>query len=130
MLATWMETNNTTKWSEGLRFVQAMKNRAYHERTKCSPYEAMFGVPVKLGIADSVLPRNVTVNMTTEEDLEKVININNECTGDIEDKDTDHEPTLDFELQGNDNTSETETNVTMEVETEVQNEKNTPSSIL
>jgi len=32
--------------------------------------------------------------MTTEEDLEKVININNECTGDIEDEDTDHEPTL------------------------------------
>jgi transposase InsO family protein len=27
ILATWMETNNTTKWSEGLRFVQAMKNR-------------------------------------------------------------------------------------------------------
>jgi transposase InsO family protein len=37
MLATWMETNNTTKWSEGLRFVKAMKNRAYHEGTKCSP---------------------------------------------------------------------------------------------
>jgi hypothetical protein len=30
MLATWMETNNTRKWSEGLRFVQAMKNRTYH----------------------------------------------------------------------------------------------------
>jgi hypothetical protein len=97
MLATWMETNNTTKWSEALRFVQAMKNRAYHEGTKCSPYEAMFGVPMKLGIA--VLPRNITVNMTTEEDLEKVININNECTGAIEDEDTDHEPTLDLELQ-------------------------------
>jgi hypothetical protein len=33
----------------------------------------MFGVPMKLGIANSVLPRNVTVKMTTEEDLEKVI---------------------------------------------------------
>jgi hypothetical protein len=87
MLATWMETNNTTKWSEELRFVQAKPNRAYHERTKCLPYEAMFGVPMKLGIANSALPRNVTVNMTTEEDLEKVININNECTGDIEDED-------------------------------------------
>jgi hypothetical protein len=58
----------------------------------------MFGVPMKLGIADSLLPRNVTVNMTTEEDLKEVININNECTGDIEDEDTDHEPTLDLEL--------------------------------
>jgi transposase InsO family protein len=51
MLATWMETNNKTKWSEGLRFVQAMKNNAFHEGIKCSPYEAMFGVPMKLGIA-------------------------------------------------------------------------------
>jgi len=120
-----METNNTTKWLEGLRFVQAMKNRAHHEGIKCSPYEAMFGVPMKLGIANSVLPRNLTINMTTE-DLEKVININNECTGDVEDEDTDHEPTLDLVLQGNDNTSETETYVTMEVETKFQNEKMDP----
>jgi hypothetical protein len=98
-----------------------MKNRAYHEGTKCSPYEAMFGVPMKLGIANSVLRQNVIVNMTIEEDLQKVININNECTGDIEGGDTDHEPTLDLELQGNYNKSETETNVTMEVETEAQN---------
>jgi hypothetical protein len=87
-----METNNTTKWSEVLRFVQAMKNRAYHEGIKCSPYEAMFGVAMKLGIANFVLPRNLTINMTTKEDLDKVININNECTCDIEDEDTDHEP--------------------------------------
>jgi hypothetical protein len=60
-----------TKWSEGLRFVQAMKNRAYHEGIKCSPYEAM-----KLEIANFVLPRNLAINMATEEDLEKIININ------------------------------------------------------
>jgi hypothetical protein len=56
MLATWMETNNTTKWSEGLRFVQAMNNTAYQEVTKCSPFEVMFGILLKLGIANSVLP--------------------------------------------------------------------------
>ena len=39
--------------------------------------------------------------------LEEVININNECTGDIQDEDNDHEPALDLELQGNDNTSKT-----------------------
>ena len=65
--------------------------------------------------------------MTIEEDLEKVININNECTGDMED-DTGHEPTLDLEFQGNDNTSETENYVTMEVETEVQNENMDPET--
>jgi len=43
---------------------------------------------------------------------------------------TDHEPTLYLELQGNDNTSETETYVTiMEVETEVQNQKIDPEAI-
>ena len=88
----------------------------------------MFGVPMKLGIANSVLPRNLTINMTTEEDLEKVININNECMGAIEDEGTDHEPILDLELQGNDSTSETETYVTMEVEIEFQNEKIDPEA--
>ena len=85
----------------------------------------MFDVPMKLGIANSVLPRNLTITMTTEEDLEKVININNKCTVDIEDEDTDHELTLDLELQSNDNTSETETYVTMEVETKAQMKKQT-----
>jgi hypothetical protein len=66
-----------------------MKNRAYHEGIRCSPYEAIFGVPMKLGISNSVLPRNLTIKMTTEEDLEKVININNDCSGDIQDEDTD-----------------------------------------
>jgi hypothetical protein len=37
--------------------------------------------------------------MTTEEDLEKGININNECSGDKENEDTDHEPTIALELQ-------------------------------
>jgi len=33
---------------------------------KCSPYEAMFGVSMKLGNANLVLSRNLTINMTTE----------------------------------------------------------------
>jgi len=32
MLITWMKTNNCKSWSEGLRFVQLMKNRAYHAK--------------------------------------------------------------------------------------------------
>ena len=76
-----------------------------HLPVQLQPYETMFGVPMKLRIANSALPRNLTINMTTQEGLEKVININNECTGDIEDEDTDHEPTLDLELQGNDITN-------------------------
>jgi len=37
---------------------------------------------------------------------------------------------LDLELQGNDNTSATETYITMEVETEVQNQKETQKQSL
>ncbi|KMQ82993.1 krab-a domain-containing protein 2-like protein [Lasius niger] len=44
MLASWMKDNNTTKWSNGVRFVQFMKNRALHSGIKQSPYKAMFGI--------------------------------------------------------------------------------------
>ncbi|KAJ8875652.1 hypothetical protein PR048_023549, partial [Dryococelus australis] len=49
MLSTWMETNKTSKRSEGLRFMLAMKNRAYHGGIKYSLCEAIFGVPMKKG---------------------------------------------------------------------------------
>ena len=42
MLMTWLQTNSTAHWGDGLRFIQVLKNRAYHEGIKCSPYEATF----------------------------------------------------------------------------------------
>ena len=42
MLTTWLQSNSTTYWAEGLRFVQVMMNRAHHEDLKCLPNEAMF----------------------------------------------------------------------------------------
>ena len=36
MFITWMKTNNCKSRSEGLRFVQLMKNRAYHDDIKRS----------------------------------------------------------------------------------------------
>ena len=45
MLSSWLLDNNTAHWVEGLHFVQFMKNRAYHQGIKRSPYEAMFGIP-------------------------------------------------------------------------------------
>ncbi|XP_060855206.1 KRAB-A domain-containing protein 2-like [Metopolophium dirhodum] len=50
ILTTWMQDNNTNKWSEGLRFVQFMKNKAYHSGIKRSPYNAMFGTDPKTGL--------------------------------------------------------------------------------
>jgi hypothetical protein len=50
MLITWMQTNNTRHWAEGLRLIQFMKDRSYHQGIKQSPYEAMFGCKAKVGL--------------------------------------------------------------------------------
>lgn len=82
MLGSWMEMNNTEKWSKGLGFVQAMKNRAYHAGINCSPYEAMFGVPMKLGITSLPGLRNVLDSIHSEEDLESAIKVGSETSDD------------------------------------------------
>ncbi|XP_047505092.1 KRAB-A domain-containing protein 2-like [Pieris napi] len=73
MLMTWMNDENCKRWSEGLKFVQLMKNRAFHDGIKRAPYTAMFGSDVKVGLASSSLPKEVIVNIHTEEELEKML---------------------------------------------------------
>ena len=34
MLMTWLQSNSTTHWGDGQRFIQVMKNRAYYEGNK------------------------------------------------------------------------------------------------
>ncbi|XP_060858218.1 KRAB-A domain-containing protein 2-like isoform X1 [Metopolophium dirhodum] len=68
MLTTWMQSNNTNKWSEGLRFVQFMKNKALHSGIKRSPYEAMFGSVPKTGLSSSLLPKVILRKMESEEE--------------------------------------------------------------
>lgn len=80
ILATWLQDNKTKKWSEGLKFVQLMKNRSLHHGIKCSPYEAMFGCSAKIGLKSSVLPISIINKLKTEEDLEAAITSMN--TGD------------------------------------------------
>ena len=84
MLSTWMESNATTKWADGLRFVQVMKNKAYHRGIKCSPYEAMFGQPMRVGLKSSSLPYDAIANLMSEEDLERVIASVSSATNDQE----------------------------------------------
>uniref|UniRef100_A0A8C4RCU6 Integrase catalytic domain-containing protein n=1 Tax=Erpetoichthys calabaricus TaxID=27687 RepID=A0A8C4RCU6_ERPCA len=72
MLTTWMADNQTNKWSEGIQFVQFMKNRGYHSAIKRSPYEAMFGCPAKVELSSSIIPQSVLHSINTEEDLEKL----------------------------------------------------------
>ena len=54
-------------------FCLGMKYRAYHEGTRCSPYEAMFGQPIKVGLKTSNLPDDAIEGIFTEEELEKVV---------------------------------------------------------
>ncbi|XP_055932879.1 KRAB-A domain-containing protein 2-like [Argiope bruennichi] len=74
MLTAWMNDNNTNKWSEGLPFVQFAKNTTYHEGIRQSPYEAMFGIKAKRGIASSFLPSEQIGSIETEEQLEEIAN--------------------------------------------------------
>lgn len=74
ILGTWLQENKTKKWSEGLKFIQFIKNRTFHNGIKCSPYEAMFGSKPKIGLNNWVHPTHVVANIKTEEGLKKVLN--------------------------------------------------------
>lgn len=73
MLISWMKTNNSTKWSDGLPSVQFSKNRSFHKGIGRSPYEAMFGSKAKVGISSTDLPQEVVATIETEEQLEEAL---------------------------------------------------------
>ncbi|XP_023310789.1 uncharacterized protein LOC111691755 [Anoplophora glabripennis] len=61
------EDNNNEHWSEGLRFVQLMKNRAFHSGIKRTPYEALFGLPeVDRGCGDARNILAIVMNITDD----------------------------------------------------------------
>lgn len=72
MLYAWMEENGTSKWTEGLRFVQLQKNNALHSGIEQSPYEALFGRPAPFGLASSQLPERLQT-LTEEEEITEEI---------------------------------------------------------
>ena len=73
MFTTWMQDEKNSHWSIGLRFVQLMKNRAYHSGIKMSPYGALFGSKVKLALNTSNLPQEVLMNIKSEKELENIV---------------------------------------------------------
>ncbi|XP_043462827.1 KRAB-A domain-containing protein 2-like [Leptopilina heterotoma] len=76
MLAVWMKDNKTTKWAEGLKFIQFMKNRSLHSGIKQAPYKAMFGTDPKVGLSTSKLPSDIIKKIRTEDDLQDVLKSN------------------------------------------------------
>ncbi|XP_071050741.1 uncharacterized protein [Onthophagus taurus] len=73
MLSTWLETNKTTKWSEGLKFIQFVKNRAHHSGINQSHYEGMFGCKAKVGLKTFLPAFDTLSKITREEDLESIL---------------------------------------------------------
>lgn len=69
-----MKDNNTNNWSDGLKFVQVMKNRAYHDGIKRSPYKAMFGIDLKIGLLNSKLRKELMEGINTEKELLDIVN--------------------------------------------------------
>jgi hypothetical protein len=51
-----------------------MKNRSFHTGIKRSPYEAVFGQPVKLGLKTTRIPDNIISGLNTEEELITALN--------------------------------------------------------
>jgi hypothetical protein len=62
MLRAWMKDNKSKKWSVGLKFVQFQKNSSYHRIIGRSPYKALFGCELKVGLMTSNLPQEVLKN--------------------------------------------------------------------
>ena len=94
MLMTWLQSNSTTHWGDDIQFIQVMKNSAYHEGIKCSPYEAMFGQPMKVGLKTSNLADDAIDDIFTEEGSEKIIS--------GQDGDEQNDPTEDPTVEEND----------------------------
>jgi len=73
MLTTWMKDRKSSNWSEGLRFIQLMKNQAYHSGIKMTPHEALFGTKIKVGLNKKLLSDNAALNIDNEEDLRELM---------------------------------------------------------
>ena len=66
MLATWMKDHNSQRWSEGLRFVQFMKNKTFHSGIKMFSYKAMFSVEPRVGLRTKILDNEIISRSSTE----------------------------------------------------------------
>lgn len=104
ILITWMQETQSSKWSEGLRFVQLKKNRSFHRGIQRTPYEAMFGTRLINGLTDSNLPLEIVQKLQDEEDIYK---LQTTVSENIKDTLSDQ---FDTELLSNDNDADESNN--------------------
>ena len=88
-LEIWMHENKSSKWSVGVHFVQWQINISEHETIKTSPFRVMFGIEPKVGLASTVIPPNMLVNIRTEEYLDTILQ--NEAEGGADEEEQEGE---------------------------------------
>jgi hypothetical protein len=70
MIISWMNDNDTTQWSEGLRVVQFQKNRSHHRVIDQPPYKALFGADPNIGLV--LYPRNYFLSERLKKTIDDV----------------------------------------------------------
>ena len=96
MLAAYLSEDSTRNWVSSLPLIQAAKNRRFHSGIGRSPYEAMFGKPMSLGISDDKFPKDVLSQIESEEDLERAFNIVQQESENINESDEQSQEDYEF----------------------------------
>ena len=63
-----------------ITFCATYEKRVFHEGIKCFPFEAMFGMPAKLGLKTPSLPNEFIKHLRTEEEFQALIEAFNNAT--------------------------------------------------
>ena len=120
MLATWLSENNSTQWSEGLRFIKFQKNRSYHR---------------VIGLSSSSVPRDLLPDIQTEEDLQATFEANSISTDNTDtdtaisetEHSTDTETETDATMSETDNITDTNTDTDGQVTAHNSTDNNEPT---
>ena len=73
ILGSWMRTNKSTFWATALPIVTNMKNRKHHAGINMSPYKALFGQELFVGLEVLNLPVEQKNKITTAKQLYSIL---------------------------------------------------------
>lgn len=69
MLTSYLKDRGHAKWAQALNEIQQQKNSRFHRVIGMSPYEALFGKPLRHGLESLGLPADALEGLETEEDV-------------------------------------------------------------